>query len=349
MNSTSLSPARRRAIVALVVVNALWGCSFPIMKCLNLQIDQHFGVTEQTASTWLRTASAAWMIAIRFGLALVLLCVFMPAMLKRVQKPHVLCGAAIGFVFFLGLVLQVIGLATIPASRSGFLTSLTVVFTPLIATIYRHRWPRIPVLLAAVVALAGVAVLTGLVVLQDGRVALAEDSLNQWRFGDVMTMLGAIVFSVQILLIDAFGKRYDSEAFTPSMFATTALLAAITFGLLYPCVPETSAANTLSVGTWRGLATQPSFMIMIVFLCLFPSLLAFTWMNKYQPALSAGQAAVVYTFEPVFASLWAMVLPAILSVLCSLSYTNEQFSVPLLIGGALVLLANVLALWPERD
>ena len=70
-------------------------------------------------------------------------------------------------------------------------------------------------------------------------------------------------------------------------------------------------------------------------------------MNKYQPALSAVQAAVIYTLEPVFASLWAMFIPALLSIACYVTYENEKFSLTLLIGGSLVIAANALALWPE--
>lgn len=336
---------RRRAIVALVLVNALWGSSFPVMKCLNLQIDQHFAVTELTASSWLRSGSAAWMIAIRFAIALLLLAVFFRGMVRQVRLPHLLSGVAIGTVFFIGLLLQVIGLATIPASRSGFLTSLAVVFTPLITTISRRRLPGLPSLLGAAVALLGVTILTGLLVLRDGRVGLAEDAMQRWTTGDSLTTLAAFFFSIQILLVDRLGRRYDSVAFTPSMLATTALLAWIVFSVIRARIPEVSA-TALPEGIWFSLAVQPRFFLSIGVLCIFPTLLAFALMNKFQPYLSAVQAAVIYTLEPVFASFWAMLLPTLLAVMCAVDYANERLSLPLLIGGALVMIANVLALWP---
>lgn len=337
---------RRRAILVLVLVNAMWGASFPIMKCLNLQIDQHFAVTELTASSWLRGGSAAWMIAIRFTIALLLSAVVLRGTIGQIRMPHVLSGMAIGTVFFFGLLLQVIGLATIPASRSGFLTSLAVVFTPMITTTLRRRLPGTPSLLGAAIALLGVTILTGLLVIQNGRVALAEDALQRWTTGDSLTTLAALFFSFQILLVDRLGKRYESIAFTPSMFATTAILAAIAFWVIRDRVPEV-AASAHSGGVWMSLAMQPRFFLLIGLLCVFPTLLAFLWMNKYQPYLTAVQAAVIYTLEPVFASLWAMFVPGLLSVLCAVVYSNEQVSLPLVIGGSLVLIANVLALWPR--
>ena len=335
---------RSRAILALVVVNAMWGSSFPIMKCLNLEVDEHFGVTELTASTALRTGSAAWMIAIRFAVAFLLFLIVFRGTLARVGRAHVLAGAAIGILFFVGLLLQVIGLATIPASRSGFLTSLAVVFTPLLSTLSRRRLPHATVLLGAAVALLGVSILTGLLTVERGRVSIAQDAFGQWTTGDSLTTLAAFSFSGQILLVDRLGKRYDSIAFTPSMFAMVAILASIVFAMLSGHIPEATASDS---DDWMALAVQPRFYWMIAMLCIFPSLLAFAWMNQYQPTLTAVQAAVIYTLEPVFASLWAMSLPALLSIVCAVTYGNEEFSTPLVIGGGLVLMANVLALWPD--
>ncbi|WP_145098847.1 DMT family transporter [Rosistilla carotiformis] len=343
MLAPAQSSDRRRAIVALVLVNSLWGLSFPMMKCLNMQVDEHFSVTHLTASSMLRTSAAAWMIGIRFGIALLLYLVFFRNTLRQVQMAHLLAGAAIGAVFVLGLILQVVGLGTIPASRSGFLTSLVVVVTPIISAILKRQIPRPTVIAGALLALFGVAILAGVIELRQGRIGLAPDMRQTWTIGDWLTLLSVFFFSAQILLLDRFGKCYESIAFTPSMFATTALLALIVYAGLQPYVPESAA------GGWTGLAAQPSFYFMISLLCAIPSFLAFAWMNKYQPMISAGQAAVIYTLEPVFASLWAMTLPTTLSRCCTIAYANETFSLPLVIGGALVLAANALALWPQGD
>ncbi len=342
MNQEFTASDRRRAILALVLVNAMWGASFPIMKALNLQIDGHFGVTQWTASGWLRVSSAGWLIGMRFGIAFLLLVLLLRGMLARVQWPHLLAGAAIGFLFCCGLLLQVMGLATIPASRSGFLTSLVVIITPMMNTLVRKRLPRRCVILGALVAVIGVATLTGLIAIENGQVSLAKDAFAQWTHGDTLTTVATLFFSAQILLIDVFGKRYESVLFTPSMFATTSIFAFAVFGCSSFYVPEVAS------GGWIGLASEPRFYFLLAVLCVFPSLVAFMWMNKYQPRLTAGQAAVIYTLEPLFASTWAMFCPAIISAMCAIHYANESFSMPLLAGGSLVMLANVLALWPER-
>ncbi len=326
----------------LVIVNAMWGATFPVMKAMNLQIDDYFGVTQATASGWLRSASAGWLIAIRFGFALVMFVIFFRGAMSRVRLPHALAGVALGTLFFIGMLLQVIGLGTIPASRSGFLTSLAVVFTPLLSTIFRRRLPRSTVMAGVAFALVGVAVLTEIIDFNGG-VSIAPDSLSRWTWGDSLTILAAIFFSCQILLVDVLGKRYDSIAFTPGMFATAVVLGMLVFAGLAGHVPDIPDGRS-----WWGLAKQPSFFGLIGVLGLFPSLLAFAWMNKYQPYLTATQAAVIYTTEPFFASTWAMFLPAVMAAYCAVTYANESFTWPLLIGGVFVLLANVLALWPAK-
>lgn len=340
-NSKTATPTR--AIIALIVVNAMWGTSFPLMKSLNMEIDHHFGVTgEAVASSWLRIASAAWMIGIRFALATILFAVVFRRIIRTLDKAHFWAGTQIGGLFCCGLILQVIGLGMIPASRSGFLTSLAVIFTPIVNAVYQRKAPRLVVIAGALIAVLGISVLTSLIVYQDGRIEIAEDAVGRWTLGDTLTTIGAFIFSFQILSVDRLGKKLNSLAFTPSMFLTTSVLSLIVFAIVQPQIPETSELG------WLAISMNPSFVVLIALLVVFASLLAFSWMNKYQPAVSAEQAAVVYTTEPLFASSWALFLPAYLSVWCGIKYANEAFTLPMMVGGALILIANVVVLWPEK-
>jgi drug/metabolite transporter (DMT)-like permease len=122
---------------------------------------------------------------------------------------------------------------------------------------------------------------------------------------------------------------------TVSAFAGLVFLASTSAVMEVPQVPQMSAVDLL---------LRPSFYGPILFLSVFCSLLAFSWMNRYQPSVTAVQAAVIYTLEPVFTSAWALVLPGVLSTICGIGYSNEELTMSLLIGGGLVLLANGLAL-----
>jgi drug/metabolite transporter (DMT)-like permease len=71
-------------------------------------------------------------------------------------------------------------------------------------------------------------------------------------------------------------------------------------------------------------------------------------MNKYQGHVTPAQAALIYTTEPIFATGWAMFLPALISLLCGIDYASERPGRELLIGGLIIVLGNALALWPAR-
>lgn len=328
------------AVVLLVFVNVLWGLSFPITKTINLQVDHHFSITADESSAALRLSAAAWLIVLRFTSALVIFAIVFPSILRRAKWAEWWAGTQIGTLFYIGLILQIIALATIPASRSGFLTSLVAVFTPLLTAVLLRVRPRLPVIIGVFVALLGVSVLTGLVVGSEKGLSFASDAWQAWTTGDTLTTLGAVFFAGQIMLVDHYGKRLDAAALTPGMFASTAIFALLTFALASPWVLETSSTG------WVALSIRPRFWMLILTLSVFSSVVAFNLMNTYQHYVSASQAGIIYTLEPVFASLAAMILPGILSSMIGVEYANERLVLPMFIGGGLIVLANLISLWP---
>ena len=80
----------------------------------------------------------------------------------------------------------------------------------------------------------------------------------------------------------------------------------------------------------------------LIALTLVCSLLAFLMMNRWQPFVDATTAGIVYCTEPLFATVFALFLPAWLAWFVEIEYTNESATPHLLIGGALITIANIL-------
>ena len=339
-NHVSNHVSKWTAVLLLVFVNILWGLSFPITKTINLQVDRHFDIVAEDSSSALRLSAAAWLILLRFTSAFLIFAIVLPQILRRARIAEWWAGIQIGVFFYIGLILQIIALATIPASRSGFLTSLVAVFTPVLTAILLRVRPRLPVIVGVVVALLGVAVLTGLVVGSESGFSLAADAWQAWTPGDTLTTLGAVFFAGQIMLVDYHGKRLDAAALTPGMFVSTAVFALFTFLLANPFVTETSPSG------WLALSIRPQFWLLILALSVLSSVVAFNLMNTYQHYVSASQAGIIYTLEPVFASMAAMILPGLLSTAIGVDYANERLVMPMFIGGGLIILANLISLWP---
>jgi drug/metabolite transporter (DMT)-like permease len=88
-------------------------------------------------------------------------------------------------------------------------------------------------------------------------------------------------------------------------------------------------------------ATLPAFVLVAV-LAVFCSVGAFLLMNRWQPRISATEAGLIYTTEPVFTAIYAMFLPAWIGSWMGDGYPNEQFGMTMATGGGLIIAANVL-------
>jgi len=336
---------RRNAVIGLAAVNLLWGLSFPLMKLANLRMAREHGVEPQQLQTaefaWFTFQAAMFLIAVRFAAAYVLLAAAAPALYRKPTWRDWGPGLAIGCAFFFGIILQNAGLSSIPASRSGFLTSLAIVFTPIITFLLDRRAPSRLVVLSVALALGGAALMTGQVSVATGMPTVSADSWKRVAIGDWLTLLSAVLFAIQIVTLDRFGKDRDAARFTPAMFAGASALAASSFFLSLLRTPESAA-------TWRSVLADPWFLVVLGGLVVFCSIGAFVGMNKFQPWISAEQAAVVYCLEPIFATLWALWLPRMLAPKMGVAYPAESLNIDFWIGAALILTATFVCLKPSR-
>src|SRR6185295_19116317 len=99
--------------------------------------------------------------------------------------------------------------------------------------------------------------------------------------GETLTVVAALVFTVQIISLDHFGQRADSARLTAAMLLTTTLIS-LAIALAASGLPPASAlAQAATDGPlWGWLAT----------LVIFSSVMALHLMNRYQPAVSPATA-----------------------------------------------------------
>jgi drug/metabolite transporter (DMT)-like permease len=75
----------------------------------------------------------------------------------------------------------------------------------------------------------------------------------------------------------------------------------------------------------------------------------FLLMNYWQRFITTTEAGLLYSFSPVMAALTETFLPAPLSRWIGIDYANQPLTFSLIIGGALILGANVvIQLWPQE-
>ena len=304
----------RRAAGMLLLATVFWGLSFPVMKALLLaqaQLLPH-------ASSWFRTSSA---VTVRFGISALILLIWTWPSLGRMTRLELWQGFGLGLCGGLGLLFQMDGLAYTSASTSAFLTQCYCLILPFVVAFRERRWPPSATLLVCLLVFIGVGVLAQV----DGRAF--KLGRGEWE-----TFLGSFVFTGQILWLERpLFSRNKVSHFTLVMFVTMTLIAG-PVGLVTMQGP----------GDWLVAFSSVQVVGLTLILVLFCTLISAVMMNQWQRYVPVTEAGLIYGAEPLFASLFALFLPALFSQWASLDYSNEKLTPHLMIGGGMISLANLL-------
>jgi len=307
-----------KPVLMLFLATTCWGLSFPLMRGLVLSQRQF----APEASVWFITSQS---LTVRFGLAAIL----MAAMFYRQMWPlswlDLKLGLGLGLFAGVGTLFQMAALEETASSVSAFLTQFTVLLVPLWVSLVQRRRPSWLLIFCCVLVIAGMALLCGV-----------KWNEFQLKRGEWLTLLAAAFFTGDILWLD----RREFVA-ANKLRATTVMFLTMAVCLLPVAIAGLPANNA-----WAHAYATPVVLIMLTMLLAASTLFAFTVMNIWQPLLAPTHATLIYCAEPVFASLYALLLPAWLAQLGRFDYTNESLSAHLWIGGGLITLANVLV---QRD
>lgn len=299
----------------LILACALWGVSFPIVKALHLdQTSRIPGASSEFLAAWIQVA--------RFSLAALILLPFVVRL--KLTRREIRQGLLLALWGGLGMGLQADGLAYTPASTSAFLTQAYCVILPLWACIRLRALPKSRVVMATLLVMTGGAILSG----------IRPGDLRPGR-GELETLLAAVLFSFQILNLDH--PKYEGNRSMPVTFLMCLGIAVLYTPVSLLLAPSPDAMLTAG-------ASWPTAGFVLI-LALFCSVGSYLLMNHFQRKVSATEAGLIYTTEPVFTSIYALFLPAFFAGLCGFSYPNETLTPPILIGGLLILSANVLMQW----
>ncbi|MES2923921.1 MAG: EamA family transporter, partial [Verrucomicrobiota bacterium] len=223
-----------------------------------------------------------------------------------------------------GMGLQADALAYTDASTSAFLTQAYCIILPLWACLRLRKRPATRVVLSTLMVLAGGAILSG----------LRPDHLKLGR-GEIETLCAAVIFTFQILTLE--DSRYEGNRGLPVSFV-------MFLGIAVLFMPVTAIVAPNMGACFAAGASLQSF-VFVGSLALFCSVGAYLIMNIWQPRVSATEAGLIYTTEPVFTALFVLFLPAVLGKFIGGIYPNETLSTSLITGGSLIVAANVLMQW----
>ena len=187
----------RKADLALLGLSFIWGSTFSLIKDA------------------LNDISPFVFNSIRFTLASIIFWVVFRNKLRSFEKPLIKAGLLTGFFMATGYGFQTLGLYYTTASKSAFITGISVIFVPFLAIIIEKVMPGLIVIYSAIQAFAGLRLLT----LSGSNVGI--------NIGDVLTLCCALSYSLHIICVKIFTQKYDYIKLTFFQLILTAVLNAI--------------------------------------------------------------------------------------------------------------------------
>jgi drug/metabolite transporter (DMT)-like permease len=281
----------KMATFAILLATILWGSTFIIIK-LGIQTFPPFSFQ-----------------GLRHLMGLFLLLPFIRN-LKTTTKFSVFAGISMGIAVTLMIVSQTIALKTADAGKGSFIFALYVPFTPFFARYFLKSKILVKHWISILFAITGLIIL---VFGQYGFDLLAAPMV----IGDFLMFLGAIIAAFQIVLTEYFVKQVKIFDFVFFSMSTTTITL---FGLSL----ITKEQLPLEILT-------PSIWLAILYLGFFTTCLPGFIQAYAQKHISSTRAALIYSMEPVFATLFAVF------------FGNELLNWMFFIGAALILTGVLLS------
>src|SRR3954449_5074778 len=168
------------AIVALILVTAVWGVTF-------VQVKDAVEVYPLFA-----------FLAVRYAIATGALGLAGAARLRTLGRSGFAAGGVLGALLGVGIGLQTAGLERTTVSSTGFITGLYVVLTPLFGLLLFRTRLALQVWAGVALAVVGLAMLAGVPVGEPG--------------GNLLVLASTAAQALQIVMVERYARRYDAIA-----------------------------------------------------------------------------------------------------------------------------------------
>ena len=236
---------------------------------------------------------------LRFTIAGILTLVIVNKSIFTLTKTEIIGGLICGFCLFCGYAFQNFGLMQTSASKSAFITSVSVLMVPIILYLFNIQKVKMKVWFAVVLATIG------LYILLDPR-----GGMMNW--GDILTFGCALGFAVHIIFQSYYVKK--NVRVLPFFLVQAWVVVGLSFinSLLFEPIFAIWSPRLISALLVTGIAAT------------FIAILLMIWA---QQILNPSETAIIFSLEPVFATVFAII------------FAGEILGLWGYIGGGLIVLA----------
>ena len=241
---------------------------------------------------------------LRFLGSFVLLSILFRKKIKKVSKDDLKAGLILGIIQYFGYVFQTYGAAHTTVGKNAFFTAINVIIVPYIFWILNKKRPDIFSFSASIICLIGVGIMS-----LDGNLSFTH--LNK---GDVMTIISAFFFALQVAYTGYFGRKVHPM--------NLVLLQMLIGGLLF------AGTQFATSGLREVIPLHGETLMAIIYAVVFSTAIPMLLQIYCQRLTTATRASILMSTESMFAPIFAFfVLGEIMTLRVALGAVFILFSV----------------------
>jgi drug/metabolite transporter (DMT)-like permease len=273
----------------LLTVSVYWGLTFPLIKLVLNDVSPYLFVFS------------------RFVFTLILFLIIFRVSYTKQDIREIKKGFILGIFLFVGFMTQTIGLKYTTASKSAFITGINIVLLPFVQMILIRKKPNL-------------GNITGIIVVMLGLYFLTELKNSEINFGDIITLVCAVIFAFHIVLLDKYSQKAGHINLIYGQY-----LSMVVFSLFSMILFEVILQKDLKF----NFNSQSVFIV--IFTAVFSTFLALYLAMKYQKFVTPVRAGLIYNMEQVFAVISAYFI------------LSEIMSTPQIIGAIIMTIGLIIS------
>lgn len=262
-------------------------------------------------------------ITVRFALASLFLILLFPKQILRARGHEWKMGAILGLLMAGGFALQAIGQVYTTPAKSAFVTGLTTPLVPFVALLILRVRPNLENLIGVTLASVG------------GMMILAPQGSEPMNTGDLLTLSATTLFAAHMTLMSAYAREINARQLTVLQITFAAIIfilvwlifRAVSLGLPESSLPGFIMRENIPLEWTHRVVWQLLYLASVASVITF---LLWTW---GQSKVSATHAAIIFSLEPVFATLFAVAVRG----------SNEWLTTRGNLGAALILAGVIIS------
>ncbi len=291
---------QRAAAGWLLLACVFWGTSFTWAKTAGETIN---ATTSAGAGSSL---GPLWVLGLRFGIAAIIWLIVSRTARMGWTRAGLVRSGVLGLFLTTAMIVQHLALDRASAAVTAFLTSLVVVFVPLLAWTMTRRAPNPIIWVGVLFATLGVWLMTG-------------GAVGHFGWGEALGLACSIAWAVYVIAIDRLAAHEHPARLVAGQFVVSAVVTLAWAGIV-------------SFGEWRSLivaTTEPAVWTNVLQLATLATVAAYSILTYQQPRIDPTRASIIYLAEPICAAIFAW------------AWAGHAMTGTQILGAAIILAVNV--------